>query len=63
MSTDRDYVLTNRPPKSYYENADKWLRREVAASRLDPTDTVKAEQLRAEAATARMAMTFSGGSA
>jgi radical SAM superfamily enzyme YgiQ (UPF0313 family) len=61
-STDRDYVLTNRPPKSYYENADRWLRKEVAASRLDPTDTVTAEQLRAEAATARMAMGVSGGS-
>ncbi len=62
-TTDRDYAPTNRPPKSYYENADSWLRKEVAASLLDSTDTVKAEQLRAEAATARMSMAVSGGDA
>jgi radical SAM superfamily enzyme YgiQ (UPF0313 family) len=55
-STDRDYVLTNRPPKSYYENADKWLNKEVAAARLSPTDAVGAEKLRAEAAIARAAL-------
>jgi anaerobic magnesium-protoporphyrin IX monomethyl ester cyclase len=64
-STDRDYALTNRPPKSYYENADKWLKKEVAAARLSPMDAAGAEQLRAEAAMARAAMasaSLSGGS-
>lgn len=55
-ATDRDYVLAKRPPRAYYENADKWLKKEVAASRLDATDRIMAEQLRAEAVSARAAM-------
>jgi anaerobic magnesium-protoporphyrin IX monomethyl ester cyclase len=55
-STDRDYVIANRPPRAYYENADKWLKKEVAASRLDSRDTAIAEHLRAEASKARAAM-------
>jgi anaerobic magnesium-protoporphyrin IX monomethyl ester cyclase len=30
-STDRDYAIGGRPPKTYYELADRWLRSEVAA--------------------------------
>ncbi|MGA2601215.1 MAG: radical SAM protein [Bryobacteraceae bacterium] len=55
-STDRDYSLANRPPRSYYDNADKWLKKEVAASRLGSMDAAMAGQLRAEAASARAAM-------
>jgi len=33
-STDRDYDVAGRPPKSYYRLADQWLNNEVAASRM-----------------------------
>jgi radical SAM superfamily enzyme YgiQ (UPF0313 family) len=55
-ATDRDYVLSHRPPRAYYEHADKWLKKEVAAMRLDSSDRATAEQLRAEAAHARAAI-------
>jgi anaerobic magnesium-protoporphyrin IX monomethyl ester cyclase len=59
-SSDRDYVIANRKPREYYANADKWLKKEVAAYRLDSRDAVAAESLRAEAAAARAAMSDAG---
>lgn len=53
-ATDRDYHVTSRPPKSYYENADRWLKKEMAAVRADNPDT--AALLRQEAAAARHAL-------
>jgi anaerobic magnesium-protoporphyrin IX monomethyl ester cyclase len=62
-ATDRDYVVEKRPPRAYYEYADTWLKKEVAASRLAATDQKMAEQFRAEASHARAAMAgFSCGS-
>jgi radical SAM superfamily enzyme YgiQ (UPF0313 family) len=29
LSTDRDYKINNRPPKKYYEYANRWIRGEV----------------------------------
>jgi anaerobic magnesium-protoporphyrin IX monomethyl ester cyclase len=55
-STDRDYVVANRKPRDFYANADKWLKKEVAAFRLNPQDAAGAERLRTEAAAARQAM-------
>jgi len=64
-STDRDYVVAKRPPRSYYDNADTWLKKEVAACRIDSRDAGEAHRLRAEAAAARAAMSatvsISGG--
>src|SRR5262249_24197152 len=32
-ATDRDYVVSNRPPRGYYDHADRWLKNEMAALR------------------------------
>jgi radical SAM superfamily enzyme YgiQ (UPF0313 family) len=59
-STDRDYVVPNRPPRAYYQHADTWLKNEVAAARIDSRDAGAAQRLRAEAAAARLAMAGGG---
>jgi hypothetical protein len=55
-TTDRDYAIRNRHSRLYYRHADRWLKNEVAAHRLDASDAVGASRLRAEAAAAREAM-------
>jgi radical SAM superfamily enzyme YgiQ (UPF0313 family) len=53
-ATDRDYQVSSRPPKSYYESADRWLKKEMAAVRADNPEA--ADLLRQEAAAARSAL-------
>jgi anaerobic magnesium-protoporphyrin IX monomethyl ester cyclase len=55
-ATDRDYAIAKRPPKSYYERADRWLRSEVAAYRLQNEDPVSAARLQRDADTAHAAL-------
>jgi anaerobic magnesium-protoporphyrin IX monomethyl ester cyclase len=57
--TDRDYAIQGRRSKAYYKQADRWLRGEVAAHR--EIDQALAAARRAEAATAREAMTALAG--
>jgi len=52
-ASDRDYQIFNRP-KSYYQNADRWLKKEMAAVRSEDPHT--AAGLREEAAAARSAL-------
>ena len=54
--TDRDYALRGRHSRSYYKQADRWLRGEVAAFRLETEDPETAALRRAEALAARDAM-------
>jgi anaerobic magnesium-protoporphyrin IX monomethyl ester cyclase len=49
-ATDRDYRIQNRPAKNSYQHADRWLKSEVAAARLDLEDPSAAARLREEAA-------------
>ena len=55
-STDRDYRIQGRHSRQYYKHADQWLRREVAAFRLESTDATAAAQQRDEAQQARRAL-------
>jgi radical SAM superfamily enzyme YgiQ (UPF0313 family) len=55
-ATDRDYAVAGRPPRAYYQQADRWLKGEVAAHRLEPTDPEGAARERAAAEAARQAM-------
>ena len=52
-ATDRDYHVSNRPPKNCYDHADRWLKSEVAAVRLDSKDPSAAARLREEGARQR----------
>ena len=61
-STDRDYVIRDRRDKSYYKLADRWLRNEVEAHRLEASDPTAARALYAEAQLARAAMLSRGSS-
>jgi radical SAM superfamily enzyme YgiQ (UPF0313 family) len=54
--TDRDYAIRGRHSRSYYKQADRWLRGEVAAFRLEGEDPDTAALRRAEALAAREAM-------
>jgi radical SAM superfamily enzyme YgiQ (UPF0313 family) len=54
--SDRDYAVRGRPSRAYYREADRWLRGEVAAFRLEGTDPEGAARERAAAAAARAAM-------
>lgn len=58
---DRDLVVRGRPRRAYYQQADRWLRGEVAAARLDAADPAAAARERAAAAAARQAMTALAG--
>ena len=55
-ATDRDYVIRGRPPRAYYQHADRWLRSEVAAFRLEDEDPVQAARERKQAERAQAAM-------
>jgi anaerobic magnesium-protoporphyrin IX monomethyl ester cyclase len=53
QATDRDFVIQGRHSRNYYRHADRWLRSEVSAYRLETTDGEAAALLRAEGAQAR----------
>jgi radical SAM superfamily enzyme YgiQ (UPF0313 family) len=55
-ASDRDFVVRDRREKSYYKLADRWLRSEVEASRIQASDPNRAAELLQTAADARMAM-------
>jgi radical SAM superfamily enzyme YgiQ (UPF0313 family) len=54
--SDRDYVVRGRPRRAYYQQADRWLKGEVAAARLAASDPAAAAQERDAAVAARQAM-------
>jgi len=55
-ATDRDYMIRGRHSRDYYKQADRWLRNEVAASRLGPQDGEEARALKEAAGQARRSM-------
>jgi radical SAM superfamily enzyme YgiQ (UPF0313 family) len=55
-ATDRDYVIKGRHTRAYYKHADKWLRNEVAAFRLQTSDPTQAAVHQQEAEQARAAL-------
>jgi radical SAM superfamily enzyme YgiQ (UPF0313 family) len=55
-ATDRDYAIRGRHSRAYYQQADQWLKNEVAAFRLEPGDAVAAGEKRLAALRAREAM-------
>ena len=55
-STDRDYRIKGRHSRRYYRHADRWLRNEVAAHRLERTDPDTARTKRLAALEARRDM-------
>jgi anaerobic magnesium-protoporphyrin IX monomethyl ester cyclase len=55
-STDRDYAIRNRHSRAYYQHADRWLRKEVAAHRASSADQAAAAALNSEAQAAKEAM-------
>ena len=52
-STDRDYRIKGRHSRAYFKHADRLLKSEVAAFRVEEKDPVEAVRLRAEAQVAR----------
>ena len=44
-ATDRDYLIKGRHSRNYYKQADKWLRSEVAAFRLENENPAEAARL------------------
>jgi radical SAM superfamily enzyme YgiQ (UPF0313 family) len=55
-ATDRDYAIAERPPKAYYEHADRWLKNEMAAFRLQTQDPATSARLQHEADRAHAAL-------
>jgi anaerobic magnesium-protoporphyrin IX monomethyl ester cyclase len=55
-ATDRDYAIKGRHSRTYYRHADKWLRSEVAAFRLEQENPAEAVRLRGQALEAHAAM-------
>ena len=55
-ATDRDYKVRGRHSRAYYKQADRWLRGEVSAFRLEGSDPAAAAAQRAAAEAARVAM-------
>jgi len=55
-STDRDYAIRGRHSRAYYKQADRWLRGEVDAFRMEAEDPETAAARHAEALAARDAM-------
>ncbi|HEY8520472.1 MAG TPA: radical SAM protein [Gammaproteobacteria bacterium] len=55
-ASDRDYVVAGRRGKDYYRLADRWLRNEVEAARLEAIDPRRAAALRDDARQAQAAM-------
>ena len=56
VASDRDYVVAGRRGKDYYKLADRWLRNEVEAARVEPKDPLRAAELLNAARAARAAM-------
>ena len=48
-ASDRDYQITGRHGRDYYKLADRWLRQEVEAARLESSDPARSAQLLASA--------------
>jgi anaerobic magnesium-protoporphyrin IX monomethyl ester cyclase len=55
-ATDRDFKVRGRHSRAYYKQADRWLRGEVAAFRMEGDDPAGAAEKRAEALAARESM-------
>jgi radical SAM superfamily enzyme YgiQ (UPF0313 family) len=55
-ATDRDFAIRGRHSRNYYRHADKWLRNEVAAFRVEADNPNEATRLRDEAEQAQAAM-------
>ncbi|HEX6998500.1 MAG TPA: radical SAM protein [Gammaproteobacteria bacterium] len=55
-ASDRDYVVAGRRGRDYYRLADRWLRSEVEAARVEAVDPGRAAELLADARQARAAM-------
>lgn len=60
-ASDRDYVIAGRHSRAYYKHADRWLRSDVAAFRLEANDPAEAARKRTEAAEARAALLATAG--
>lgn len=56
QGSDRDYAIRGRHSRNYFKHADRWLRNEVEAYRLEASDPVEAALKRAEAEQARLAL-------
>jgi radical SAM superfamily enzyme YgiQ (UPF0313 family) len=54
--SDRDYVVEGRHGREYYRLADRWLRSEVEASRIEARDPARAAELKSAAREAKAAM-------
>jgi radical SAM superfamily enzyme YgiQ (UPF0313 family) len=54
--SDRDYAIEGRPPREYYDHADRWLRAAVDAHHAAGEDPTRAALLLAEAARSQAAM-------
>ncbi len=54
--SDRDYVVEGRRGREYYKLADRWLRSEVEASRIEAQDPVRAAELMGAARQAKAEM-------
>ncbi len=54
--SDRDYVVEGRRGREYYKLADRWLRSEVEASRIEAKDPARAAELMGAARQAKAAM-------
>ena len=59
--SDRDYVVQDRRSREYYKLADRWLRSEVEASRIEERDPTRAAELKSAAQQAKAAMQSWGG--
>jgi anaerobic magnesium-protoporphyrin IX monomethyl ester cyclase len=55
-ASDRDYVVMGRRSKEYYKLADRWLRSEVEASRIEARDPLRSAELMSSARQAKAAM-------
>jgi radical SAM superfamily enzyme YgiQ (UPF0313 family) len=55
-ASDRDYEIAGRRTKDYYKLADRWLRSEVEAHRIEASDPLLARSLYAQAHDARNGM-------
>jgi radical SAM superfamily enzyme YgiQ (UPF0313 family) len=55
-ASDRDFAIRGRHSRAYYKQADRWLRREVEAHRLETSDPATSAAKRAEAEQARLAL-------
>jgi anaerobic magnesium-protoporphyrin IX monomethyl ester cyclase len=62
-ATDRDYDVAGRPDRAYYGHADRWLKSEVEAARLEASDPAAAAALHRAAGEARAALLAAGAAA